>query len=219
MACPRCRKKPPPGAAFCPKCGAELTASPRLQRPAGNDPDLTAIAKTAARLCDATDALIFLAEGTTLRLAAHHGSFRTTRQLGKPFPLSRAEVFGRAVLERRVIHVRDLKAAIRTQYPGLEPRQRATGIRTYLAAPLLYEGAAIGAIAIRRSRVRPFTAKQIALLEAFAEHAATAIEKTRLAQVLAETLEQQTATSEILQVISGSPTDVQPVFEAILKAA
>ena len=219
MACPRCRKKPPPGAAYCPKCGAELTAGAGPQRPAGNSPNLTAIAKTAARLCDATDALIFLADGATLRLAAQHGSIRTTRQLGEPFPLGRTEVYGRAVLERRVIHVRDLKAAVRTQYPGLEPRRRATGIRTMLAAPLLYDGAAIGAIAIRRTRVRPFTPKQIALLEAFAEHAATAIEKTRLAQVLAEALEQQTATSEILRVIASSPTSLDPVLEAVVKTA
>ena len=126
MACPRCRKKPPPGAAFCPKCGASLAASAPPRHPAGIDPNLDSIAKTAARLCDAADALIFLADDATLRLAAHHGSTRTTRQLGEPFPLSRGEVFGRAVLERRLIHVRDLKAAVRTQYPGLESRRRAT---------------------------------------------------------------------------------------------
>src|SRR5512132_2216223 len=148
MTCPRCRKKPPAGAAFCPKCGGSLTASARPQHPTGIDPNLSAIAKTAARLCDATDALIFLADGGTLRLVAQHGSTRTTRQLGEPFPLGRTEVYGRAVLERRVIHVRDLKAAVRTQYPGLESRRRATGIRTMLAAPLLYEGAAIGVITV-----------------------------------------------------------------------
>src|SRR6266852_3958479 len=163
MACPRCRKKPPPGAAFCPKCGASLTASARPQHPAGIDPSLNAIARTAARLCDAHDALIFLADGATLRLAAHHGSIRTTRQFGEPFPLGRTEVYGRAVLERRAIHVRELKAAVRTQYPRLESRRRATGIRTMLAAPLLYDGRASGAISIRHTKVRPFAPKQIAL--------------------------------------------------------
>src|SRR5713101_5326049 len=206
MKCPGCGRQSAPRARSCPKCGAALRPSARRQRPAGIGPILNAIAKTAARLCDAHDALIFLADGATLRLAAHHGSTRTTRQLGEPFPLGRTEVYGRAVLEQRVIHVRDLKAAVRTQYPGLEPRQRATGIRTMLAAPLLYDGAAIGVIAVRRTKVRPFTSKQIALLEAFAEHAATAIEKTRLAQVLAEVFDQQTATTEILRVIAGSPT-------------
>jgi GAF domain-containing protein len=219
MACPRCRKKPPPGAAFCPKCGASLAAGARPQQSPGIDPNLNAIARTAARLCDAADAQIFLVDGATLRLVAQHGSFRTTRQIGEPFPVSRGSLHGRAVLERRVIHVRDLKAAARSRYPELAPRQRATGIRTMLAAPLLYDGAAIGIIAIRRSRVRPFTPKQIALLEAFAEHTATAIEKTRLAQVLAEALEQQTATSEILRVISSSPTDLQPVLDAIAASA
>jgi len=219
MTCPRCRQDTPHGARLCPKCGASLRPSARRPGPAGAGPNLNAIAKTAARLCDAHDALIYLADNATLRLVAQHGSLRTPRQFGEPFPVSRSEVIGRAVLERRVIHVRDLKAAARTQYPGLKPRQRATGIRTMLAAPLLSEGAAVGAILIRRLRVRPFTSKQIALLEAFAEHAATAIDKTRLAQVLAEALEQQTATSEILRVISSSPTDLQPVLDAIAASA
>jgi len=219
MACPRCWKKPPPGAAFCPKCGADLKPSVRRQHPAGTDPNLNAIAKTAARLCDARDAQIFLVEDATLRLVAQHGSLRTTRQLGEPFPLTRSEVHGRAVLERRVIHVRDMRAAVRTQYPVLEPRQRATGIRTMLTAPLLSDGATIGVIAIRRTKVRPFTSKQITLLEAFAQHAATAIDKTGLAQVLAEALEQQTATSEILRVIASSPTDLQPVMDAVTESA
>jgi GAF domain-containing protein len=134
-------------------------------------------------------------------------------------PLTRDTATGRAIIDRRTVHIRDLKAAARTEYPGLKPRQRATGTRTMLAAPLLSEGAAIGVILIRRVRVRPFTSKQIALLEAFAEHAATAIDKTRLAQVLAEALEQQTATSEILRVISSSPTDIQPVLDAVAESA
>jgi len=219
MACPRCRQDTPSGATLCPKCGASLGPSARRQGPAGNGPDLHAIAKTATRLCDAHDAQIFLADGATLRLVAQYGSLRTTRHLEEPFPLSRSDIHGRAVLERRVIHVRDMKAAVRTQYPELNARQRATGIRTMLAAPLLSEGAAIGAIVIRRLRVRPFTSKQIALLEAFAEHAATAIEKTRLAQVLTVALDRQTATSEILRVIGSSPTDAQPVFDAIARSA
>ncbi len=91
---------------------------------------LTAIARTAARLCDAHDAQIYLVEGATMRLIAQHGSVRTTRRLGEPFPVSRGAVHGRAVVTRRVIHVRDLKTAIRTRYPELAPRQRATGTRT-----------------------------------------------------------------------------------------
>ncbi|HEV8532535.1 MAG TPA: GAF domain-containing protein, partial [Methylomirabilota bacterium] len=164
MSCPRCRQDTPRGAKFCPDCGASLGASAHRSLPTAVEPVLSAIAKMAARLCDARDAQILLVEGSTLRLVAQHGSLRTTRSLGEPFPLSPGTVHGRAVLERRVIHVRDLKAVVRTQYPELAARRRATGIRTMLAAPLLSEGTAIGVIAIRRLRVRPFSAKQIALL-------------------------------------------------------
>jgi GAF domain-containing protein len=187
---------------------------------------LTAIARTAARLCDAHDAQIYLVDGATMRLVAQHGSVRTTRRLGEPFPMSRGAVHGRAALTRRVTHVRDLKPAVRTQYPELAPRQRATGTRTILAAPLLSDGAAVGVIMIRRVRVNPFTSRQIALLKTFADQAVIAIENERLVNeleakndALAEALEQQTATAEILRVISGSPVDLQPVFDAIVRNA
>src|SRR6266545_2831351 len=219
MACPRCRQKTRPGATLCPKCGAALRPSARRPALAGIDLNLNAIAKTAARLCDASDAQIFLADGAALRLVAQHGSVPTTRAIGEEFPISRGTHYGQALLDRQTIHVRDMKAAVRTRFPELEAGQRATGTRTILAAPLLSEGAAIGVILIRRQRVRPFTTKQIALLEAFAEHAATAIDKTRLAQVLAEALEQQTATSEILRVIAASSTALDPVLDAVVKTA
>src|SRR6266545_4868381 len=219
MACPRCRQKTRPGATLCPKCGAALRPSARRPALAGIDLNLNAIAKTAARLCDASDAQIFLADGAALRLVAQHGSVPTTRAIGEEFPISRGTHYGQALLDRQTIHVRDMKAAVRTRFPELEAGQRATGTRTILAAPLLSEGAAIGVILIRRQRVRPFTTKQIALLEAFAEHAATAIDKTRLAQVLAEALEQQTATSEILRVIAASSTTLDPVLDAVVKTA
>ena len=187
---------------------------------------LTAIARTAARLCDAHDAQIYLVEDATMRLVAQHGSVRTTRRLGEPFPVSRGAVHGRAALTRRVIHVRDLKTAVRTQYPELVPRQRATGARTILAAPLLSDGAAVGVIMIRRVQVNPFTDRQIALLKTFADQAVIAIENVRLVteleernKDLSEALEQQTATSEILRVISQSPSDTQPVFDAIVERA
>jgi two-component system NtrC family sensor kinase len=180
MSCPRCRRETPRGASFCPSCGAALGAGDPSPRPKSVEPILSAIAKTAALLCGARDALIFLVEGSTLRLVAHHGAVRTTRTLGTPFPLSPGTIHGRAVLERRVIHIRDLKAATRAQYPDLVSRQRTTRVRTMLAAPLLSEGAAIGVITIRRPRVRPFSAKQIALLRTFADQAALAIEKARL---------------------------------------
>ncbi len=194
---------------------------------------LTAIARTAARLCDAHDAQICLVEGATMRWVAQHGSARTRGRLGEPFPVSRGAIHGRAVLTRRAIHVRDLKAAVRTQYPDPAARQRATGTRTILAAPLLSDGAAVGVIMIRCRRVNPFTSRQIALLKTFADQAAIAIENMRLVTELrekdravthaheqvTEALEQQTATSEILRTIAHTQTDAQPVFDAIVRNA
>src|SRR5262249_25099823 len=218
MTCSRCGLSAPHGARFCPHCGVSLGARPQPGSSGGIEPILGAIARTAAQLCDGRDAQIFLAEGTTLRLVAHHGPIGTTRTPSEPFSLSRGTVHGRAVLEGQVVHVRDLKAALWTQYPELSERQRATGVRTMLAAPLPSDGAAIGVITARRTGVRPFTAKQIALLKTFAAQAAVAIENARIFGELTEALEQQTATAQILRAISTSTMDVQPVFQSILEA-
>src|SRR5205807_10643419 len=99
------------------------------------------------------------------------------------------------------------------------PHARSLGVRTILAAPLLREGGPIGTIMIRRMQVRPFSDKQIKLLETFADQAVIAIENVRLFQELTESLEQQTATSEILGVIASSPTDIQPVLDTVAKNA
>jgi GAF domain-containing protein len=187
---------------------------------------LDAIARTAARLCEARDAQIYQVEGETLRQVARHGRFRSFSDSRQPFPLSRGLVAGRAVIDRKTVHVHDMGRAARTEFPEAQGLQRAFGTRTMLAVPLLANGMVLGTILIRRVRVRPFTPKQIALLKTFADQAAIAIENARLVKELetrnrdlTAALEQQTATSEILRVIASSPTDVQPVFAAVAASA
>jgi GAF domain-containing protein len=131
-------------------------------------------------------------------------------------------VGGRAVLDRQPIQVADLQMPTE-EFPEGSAIAREHGFHTLLSVPLLREGAAIGIIALRRIEVQPFTETQIALLQTFADQAVIAIENVRLFKELEArnydltvSLDQQTATSEVLRVISSSPTDVQPVFEAVL---
>jgi GAF domain-containing protein/CheY-like chemotaxis protein len=179
-------------------------------------PVLQAVAESAARLCGAMDAQIMLVEEGVLVLAASHGPI--TPNFGRRV-ISRGWVTGRAVVDRRTVHVHDLAAVSEEDYPDGREAQRQTGHRTTLATPLLREGTAIGAILIRRMDVAPFSAQQIRLLETFADQAVIAVENVRLFTELRETLDQQTATSEILRVISRSPTDVAPVFQVIVENA
>jgi GAF domain-containing protein len=187
---------------------------------------LGAIARTAAGVCDASDALIHLLESDHHRLVARHG--RLTRfHLVERHPVRRDTPLGLAVLTRRPVHIRDLPAVVHARFPGLVQLGLYHGkVRTMLVVPLLRNGTTLGGIVIRRLRVQPFTAKQIALLKTFADQAAIAIENARLSEELAErnrdlsdALEQQTATAEILRVISSSPTDLTPVFETIVRNA
>jgi len=188
---------------------------------------LSAIAKTAAQLCEARDSLIFLVDGDRPRLVAKHGPIPQPQRPGGPPAISRQTPLGRALLTHRAVHVRDVKsAASRRDFPAIADMVRALPVRTVLAMPMFRDGAPLGGIVIRRTRVEPFTAKQIALLKTFADQAAIAIENARLSaeletrnRALAESLEQQTATSEILRVIARSPADVQPVFDAIVRSA
>src|SRR5262245_60215952 len=129
--------------------------------PTDIQPVLDVVAENAARLCDATDAAIWRANGENLQSVAHYGPVPL---LQNERPLSRDWPAGRAVIDRQTIHVDDLAAEIETEFPEAKPRQRFSGTRTVLATPMLRKGIAIGAIHIRRMDIRPFTEKQIALL-------------------------------------------------------
>ena len=187
--------------------------------PTDLQPVFDTIAENAARLCGAADAAIRRIEGNELRLVARFGPI--------PFvapdvvPVSRNYPTGLSVIERRTIHIADILALMETEFPSISRE-----LRTVLATPLLREGVPIGAIVIRRAEIQPFTDAQIGLLKTFADQAVIAIENVRLFRELqtrnadlTDALSRETATSEILRVISGSPTDVQPVFDTIIKSA
>jgi GAF domain-containing protein len=184
---------------------------------------LEAVVKSAARFCDADDVTIFELDGQELRAVAHWGAI--PQDIGVRFACSRGHVSGRTVLERRPVHVIDLQAEAE-EYPEGSAFAKRFGHRTTAGVPLFREGVAIGTIQLRRAEVNPFTDEQIALLKTFADQALIAIENTRLLNELrkrtddlTEALEQQTATSEVLQVISGSPGELEPVFQAMLANA
>jgi two-component system, NtrC family, sensor kinase len=179
---------------------------------------MDSIAENAARLCDAKDALIFRVGGDVHERAAIYGAMPTPA-VGMRGPNTRGTPVGRAIIDRETIHVHDITAELETEFPEYSTIQQATGTRTILSTPLLRDGTAIGAIHIRRREVRPFTERQIKLLETFADQAVIAIENARLFQELTEALEQQTVTGEILGVIASSPTDIQPVLETMAQSA
>ena len=138
-------------------------------------------------------------------------------------PMGRGSTAGRAIAERRPVQIPDVLADADYE---LKKVAKAVGVRTMLAVPLMREGAPIGSITLQRHALRPFTKKQIELVETFADQAVIALENARLfdevqarTKELTELLEQQTATSEVLQVISSSPGELQPVFEKMLENA
>jgi len=187
--------------------------------PSDLKPVMDAVAESAARLCEA-DAVICQRDGDFFVRVAKFGP-TPTRPFGERTLLTRESAIGRAMIDGTTVEVPDLQTA-RDEFPDGFNQVAEFGVRTMLATPLLREGLAIGAILVRRLEFRPFSPKQVELLKTFADQAVIAIENVRLFKELdarnhdlTETLEQQTATSEILRVISSSQTDVQPVFETI----
>ena len=178
-------------------------------------PVLDVIAEHAANLCDASAASIYLTEGDHLRHVASKGRLADQATSFELLPLSRGSISGRAVLEHATVQVVDAQAEA-AEYPiGFEIAQRF-GHHSIVAVPLLREGQPFGTILLRRQEVRPFSEREVALLRTFGDQAAIALENTRLFNETREALEQQTATAEVLQVISSSVADTAPVFEKIL---
>jgi signal transduction histidine kinase len=186
---------------------------------------LNTLVASAAPLCESDTAFIFRREGDTYRLAANYGypadyEEYMKRQVIEP---GRGTLVGRTALEGRTVHIPDVLAD--PEYVPWESQQRGR-FRTMLGVPLLRDGAPIGVLALTRFTVRPFTEKQIELVTTFADQAVIAIENVRLfdevqarTRELSESLEQQTATADVLRVISSSPGELQPVFDAMLANA
>ena len=185
-----------------------------------------AILENATRLCDAKFGSLWLCTEDGIRNVAMHDVTRAYAESWKREPLLVFREHPNAVLTKmarakKVLHITDMTAE--PGYIERDPRMvaavEAAGARTILLVPMLKDDELIGAIGIYRTEVRPFTDKQTALVTSFAAHAVIAIENTRLLSELREFLQEQTATSEVLQVISSSPGDLEPVFAAMLEKA
>src|SRR5262249_19988975 len=196
------------------------------------EPVFEAVLENATCLCKASFGALLLHEGDGVyRLAALHNAppayveVQRRRPVARPGPLT---PHGRAGATKQLLHIADL-----TEDIAYKARDRltvwfveATGARTLVAVPMLKKDTLIGVIVIYRQEVQPFTDKQIELVKSFASQAVIAVENARLLNELrqrtddlSESLEQQIATSDVLRVISGSPTDVQPIFDAIVRSA
>src|SRR5215469_14958011 len=194
--------------------------------PADAQPVFDAIVQSAARLCGANFSVVYLYDGDRLRIAATKNFTpeaknlsHALQQLKRP---DRSQLGGRAILDRKLVHVPDVLAD--PEYS--RELALAGGWRAVLAVPLLHDGKPVGAISIAKAEPTSFSDQQIQLLNTFANQAVIAIENVRLFEAeqlrtreLAESLERQTATSEVLKVISSSPGELEPVFKAMLENA
>ena len=173
--------------------------------------------QNATRICEAKFGTLFRFDGETLHLAAQFGTpkeFAEFQRKRGPFVPPPSSYLGRALQTKRVTHSADIVTEDVTSIAG-----SLGGARSMVYVPMLKDGTAIGVIIIYRQEVKPFTEKQIALVQNFAAQAVIAIENTRLLNELRQSLEQQTATSEVLSIISRSPGELEPVFQTILENA
>ena len=185
--------------------------------PSDVQPVFDALVEKAVQVCGAQTGMIFRREGDMMRLDAACGARKAfvehVRQHG--VPVDRRTVTGRTVTEGRTTHILDVQNDPEYSYGG----QSIESYRSMLGVPLVRDGEPIGTFSLWRHHVEAFTPRQIALIEVFANQAVIAIENVRLFNETKKTLERQTATAEILRVIARSPSDVQPVFDAIVKSA
>src|SRR5215475_91235 len=182
-------------------------------------PVLDTLIENAAKLCDATpQGAIFRFDGEVFRTWALYGGSPEYREYAWGFEIrpGRGSATGRVALEQRPVHILDVLND--PEYEFAEAQRRA-GYRTILGIPMFRQGLLIGAFFIYRTDARAFTEKQIDLVTTFADQAVIAIENVRLFNELEARNRDLTATSEVLKVISSSPTDVQPVFDAIVESA
>jgi two-component system, NtrC family, sensor kinase len=192
--------------------------------PSDVQPVLDSLAEHAAHICEANVVEIAIVDNEVFRLVASFGEAKRLSS-GESVPLDRSTVTGRAICDLQPVQVADLKNA-GDEFPLGRELAITHGHRATLSVPLIRQGRALGAILVRRTEVRPFEEKHIVLLKAFADQAAIAIENVRLFEAeqqrtreLTESLQQQTATSEVLKVISSSPGELEPVFQAMLENA
>ena len=187
---------------------------------------LKKIAETTAHLFGATGVSFRIAEGDEFKLfiGVGRGAQEVTRKIyddpARRLKVSDPGLPGRVITGNRQIHVPDLDhlEPEMASWPGL-PIARAAGTRTMVGTPLRSGGRAVGAVLIYRDELRPFDDVELQLVQSFADQAVIAIENARLLSELRQSLDRQTATAEVLQVINSSPGDVAPVFDAILEKA